>query len=51
MDGVVVLKRAGVANLKLHPGKAPHWLVKRMIPMASALCEFIVDEFGTAELL
>ena len=46
-----MLKRAGVADLKLHPGKAPHWLVKRMIPMASALCEFIVDEFGTPELL
>lgn len=45
------MKRAGVADLKLHPGKAPHWLVKRMIPMASALCEFIVDEFGTSELL
>ncbi|MFW9891380.1 MAG: DUF763 domain-containing protein [Candidatus Thorarchaeota archaeon] len=45
------MKRGGVADLKLHPGKAPHWLVKRMIPMASALCEFIVDEFGTAELL
>lgn len=46
-----MLKRAGVADLKLHPGKAPHWLVKRMIPMASTLCEFIVDEFGTPELL
>lgn len=45
------MKRAGVADLKLHPGKAPHWLVKRMMPMASALCEFIVDEFGTHELL
>jgi hypothetical protein len=45
------MKRAGVADLKLHPGKAPHWLVKRMMPMASALCEFIVDEFGTIELL
>ncbi len=45
------MKRGGVADLKLHPGKAPHWLVKRMIPMASALCEFIVDEFGTPELL
>jgi hypothetical protein len=45
------MKRAGVADLKLHPGKAPHWLVKRMMPMASALCEFIVDEFGTLELL
>ncbi|MHA2425139.1 MAG: DUF763 domain-containing protein, partial [Candidatus Thorarchaeota archaeon] len=45
------MKRAGVADLKLHPGKAPHWLVKRMMPMASLLCEFIVDEFGTQELL
>ncbi len=49
--GDVVLKRGGVADLKLHPGKAPHWLVKRMIPMARSLCEFIVDEFGTFELL
>ncbi|TFG34108.1 DUF763 domain-containing protein [Candidatus Thorarchaeota archaeon] len=46
-----MMKRAGVADLKLHPGRAPHWLVKRMIPMASALCKFIVDEFGTVELL
>ncbi|MFW9933728.1 MAG: DUF763 domain-containing protein, partial [Candidatus Thorarchaeota archaeon] len=45
------MKRGGVADLKLHPGKAPHWLVKRMKPMASALCEFIVDEYGTQELL
>ncbi|MGY5863870.1 MAG: DUF763 domain-containing protein [Candidatus Thorarchaeota archaeon] len=45
------MKRGGIADLKLHPGKAPHWLVKRMIPMASALCECIVEEYGTAELL
>jgi hypothetical protein len=45
------MKRAGVADLKLHPGKAPHWLVKRMIPMASAISEFIVNEYGTTELL
>ncbi|NWF95054.1 MAG: DUF763 domain-containing protein [Candidatus Thorarchaeota archaeon] len=45
------VKRAGIADLKLHPGKAPHWLVKRMMPMASAICEFIVDEYGTLELL
>ncbi|MFW9849723.1 MAG: DUF763 domain-containing protein [Candidatus Thorarchaeota archaeon] len=45
------MKRAGVADLKLHPGKAPHWLVKRMMPMASVLCEFIVEEYGTQELL
>jgi hypothetical protein len=49
--GAVAMKRGGVADLKLHPGQAPHWLVKRMIPMARALCEFIVNEFGTAELL
>ena len=49
--GEYSLKRAGVADLKLHPGKAPHWLVKRMIPMANALCKVIVDEYGTAELL
>ena len=47
----MALKRAGIAQLKLHPGKAPHWLVKRMMPMASALCEFIVDEYGSKELL
>ncbi|MHA1769433.1 MAG: DUF763 domain-containing protein [Candidatus Thorarchaeota archaeon] len=45
------MKRSGIADLKLHPGRAPHWLVKRMIPMAGALCKFIVDEYGTAELL
>ncbi len=45
------MKRAGVADLKLHPGKAPHWLVKRMMPMADALCAFISDEFGSHELL
>ena len=45
------MKRGGVADLKLHPGKAPHWLVKRMIPMAGSLCEFVVDEFGSHELL
>jgi hypothetical protein len=49
--GDVTLKRGGVADLKLHPGRAPHWLVKRMIPMARTLCQFIVDEFGTTELL
>jgi len=47
----IELRRAGVADLKLHPGKAPYWLVKRMMPMASAICEFIVDEHGTTELL
>ncbi|MFW9767277.1 MAG: DUF763 domain-containing protein [Candidatus Thorarchaeota archaeon] len=45
------MKRGGVADLKLHPGRAPHWLVKRMIPMASTLCECIVEEYGTSELL
>ncbi len=45
------MRRSGFADLRLHPGKAPHWLVKRMMPMASAICEFIVNEYGTLELL
>jgi hypothetical protein len=49
--GAIMMKRGGVADLKLHPGRAPHWLVKRMIPMARTLCRFIIDEFGTIELL
>ncbi len=48
---MVQMRRSGVADLRLHPGRAPHWLVKRMMPMASAICEFIVDEYGTTELL
>jgi hypothetical protein len=48
---VRIVKRAGVADLKLHPGRAPHWLVKRMMPMAGALCELISEEYGTMELL
>ncbi|MGV9169980.1 MAG: DUF763 domain-containing protein [Promethearchaeia archaeon] len=45
------MRRSGVANLKLHGGKAPRWLVKRMKPMAKAICSFIVDEYGPLELL
>ncbi len=45
------MKRSGIADLKLHPGRAPQWLIKRMLPMAEAICKFIVDEFGTEELL
>ncbi len=45
------MKRTGIADLRLHPGKAPAWLIKRMIPMAGAICEFIVEEHGTRELL
>lgn len=45
------MRRSGVADLKLHGGKAPRWLVKRMKPMAKAICRFIVEEHGPLELL
>jgi len=45
------VRRSGVADLKLHGGKAPSWLVKRMKPMAKAICGFIVEEHGPLELL
>ncbi len=47
----MAMKRAGVADMRLHPGRAPHWLVKRMMPMADALFQVMVDEHGTAECL
>ncbi len=46
-----IMPRSGIADLRLHPGRAPSWLVRRMLPMADAVCQFIVDEFGTEELL
>ena len=47
----MAMRRSGMASLRLHPGRAPHWLVKRMIPMAGSLCEFVVNEYSTQELL
>ncbi|MBO3769695.1 MAG: DUF763 domain-containing protein [Thermoproteota archaeon] len=43
--------RGGFFDLRLHGGKAPQWLVSRMIRLGGAIVEAIVTEFGTLELL
>ncbi|MEM2487977.1 MAG: DUF763 domain-containing protein [Thermoproteota archaeon] len=43
--------RGGFFDLRLHGGKAPQWLVSRMIRLGGAIVETIVMEFGTLELL
>ncbi|MEM3388155.1 MAG: DUF763 domain-containing protein, partial [Thermoproteota archaeon] len=43
--------RRGFFDLRLHGGRAPQWLVSRMIRLGGAIVEAIVMEFGTLELL
>lgn len=45
------MQRTGVASLPLHGGKAPHWLVSRMIPLAHEITTVIIDEHGQDEFL
>jgi hypothetical protein len=45
------MPRTGVANLPLHPGKAPRWLFKRMVSLSRGISEVIVCEYGTDEFL
>ena len=40
------LKRTGFAELPLHGGKAPQWLVKRMIQLAKGIIAVVIDEYG-----
>jgi len=40
------LKRTGFAELPLHRGRAPQWLVKRMIRLARGIVAVIMDEYG-----
>ena len=42
----MVLKRSGFAELPLHGGRAPGWLVKRMIKLANCIVAVILDEYG-----
>ncbi len=46
-----LLKKTGVASLPLHYGRAPRWLVSRMIKMADAIVSIIIDEHGQDEFL
>jgi len=45
------LQRTGIAKLPLHYGKAPHWLVVRMISLAREITTIIIDEYGREEFL
>jgi len=43
--------RTGSADLILHPGKAPYWLLSRMKRLGGHLLEYVVDEHGPREVL
>ena len=45
------MPKTGVANLPLHPGKAPRWLFKRMVSLSKGITEVILLEYGTDEFL
>ena len=44
-------RRTGIANLPLHPGKAPRWLFDRMVPLAREITIAIISEYGPDEML
>jgi len=48
---VSLLKRTGVARLPLHYGRAPRWLVVRMVKLAREIVTVIMDEYGQDEFL
>ncbi|MEM2320458.1 MAG: DUF763 domain-containing protein [Candidatus Bathyarchaeia archaeon] len=48
---MIYLKKTGLAELPLHDGKAPQWLVKRMIELAKEIVTIIIDEYGREEFL
>lgn len=43
--------RTGIAHLPLHGGKAPSWLFQRMKRLSREITLFIIDAFGTEEML
>ncbi|WEU40888.1 MAG: DUF763 domain-containing protein [Candidatus Odinarchaeum yellowstonii] len=43
--------RSGLANLPLHGGKAPPWLIAKMIELGKAVFSVIVLEYGEEEIL
>ncbi|MCD6591909.1 MAG: DUF763 domain-containing protein [Thaumarchaeota archaeon] len=45
------MKIAGVADLPLHDGRVPGWLMARMKSLASAIVKVIVEDYGRRELL
>lgn len=47
----MVPAKTGVAELPLHSGHAPSWLVERMRKLADAIVAVIVESYGTEEFL
>jgi len=45
------MRRSGFADLRLHGGRAPPWLVARMERLAGAILAIVVEEFGEQEVL
>jgi len=43
--------RTGTADLPLHPGRAPRWLIARMSKLAGAVLEIMLAEYGTRTVL
>ncbi len=48
---LIDMQRTGVANLPLHPGKAPRWLFTRMVGLSKAILDVLVIEYGSEEVL
>jgi len=48
---MTVPARTGIANMPLHHGKAPRWLVDRMVKLSREITTVIVSEFGPEEML
>lgn len=40
------MRRAGIADLVLHGGYAPNWLVKRMVRLSKGIFSILIDEYG-----
>jgi hypothetical protein len=45
------MRKVGIAELPLHYGKAPYWLIVRMRKLADQIITLIIDEYGQDELL
>ncbi|MDW8061710.1 MAG: DUF763 domain-containing protein [Nitrososphaerota archaeon] len=45
------MERSGVADLPLHEGKAPRWLIERMKALSSIILRIMYDEYGYKGIL
>ncbi|HDO19291.1 MAG TPA: DUF763 domain-containing protein [Thermoplasmatales archaeon] len=45
------MQKTGVANLPLHPGRAPRWLFDRMVRLSEAIIDVMLIEYGVDDVL